>query len=192
MLTMIIGGVRSGKSGYAERLMMDEVKADEVLHYIATSAPYDEEMKQRVKRHQDDRRHYHHQWKTWEQPRHVEQLAASFTAQDRVLLDCLTNLVSNELFVGWEAGLEPWREPAFRQACYEKIRDGIRQLTHTAGHVVVVSNEIGHETVWDDEATLYYGQLLGALHQTFVAEAERVLQMEYGLPLLRKGAKQNG
>ena len=78
-LVFITGGVRSGKSSFAEHYLMDEQAKRNV--YIASGVAVDGEMKERIKRHQDDRENYPVDWVTIEQPRHFEQVVPTIQAR---------------------------------------------------------------------------------------------------------------
>src|SRR4051812_9610181 len=95
----ITGGVRSGKSSFAERKAVEVAsKTGGHLNYLATGVPTDPEMKERIAKHQLDRSSVNHHWKTYEQSVQIGQMADGFNAEDVVLLDCVTTLLNNELF----------------------------------------------------------------------------------------------
>jgi adenosylcobinamide kinase/adenosylcobinamide-phosphate guanylyltransferase len=92
-LLLVLGGARSGKSAYAQRLAQ-KLGGDDVF-FVATAEAWDEDMAQRIARHQQERPAA---WRTLETPRQVGQ-AIAFHLHDTavVLVDCLTLLVSNTL-----------------------------------------------------------------------------------------------
>src|SRR5690554_6184956 len=98
-LIFITGGVRSGKSSFAERFATETAaKTKGRLNYIATGVPFDEEMEKRIDKHRQDRSKGPIPWITREQPVNIGELASLFNNQDVILLDCVTTLVNNELF----------------------------------------------------------------------------------------------
>lgn len=98
-ILFISGGVRSGKSTFAEELAREYAIEEEAnLHYIATSVVIDAEMKERIFLHQKGREKQVLKWTTWEKPVHLGELTCEFQKSDILLLDCLTTLVGNELF----------------------------------------------------------------------------------------------
>ncbi len=98
-LIFISGGVRSGKSSFAEKLAL-KIACEEGggLHYIATGVPSDLEMKERIKKHQHDREAAKYRWITVEQSINIGAIADHFNNRDILLLDCVTTLLNNELF----------------------------------------------------------------------------------------------
>ena len=100
-LTFISGGVRSGKSAFAERLLVEEATAAQGrLLYIASGRAVDKEMKQRIERHKLDRAE--ESWLTIEQPVDLEKVLPFIQQKDFVLWDCLTTWLANELYTEHE------------------------------------------------------------------------------------------
>src|SRR4051812_43140725 len=100
-LTFISGGVRSGKSSYAERLLVvGAAAAKGRLVYIASGRAVDEEMKWRIDRHKLDRAE--EAWLTIEQPVDLEKVLPFIQQNDFVLWDCLTTWLANELYTAHE------------------------------------------------------------------------------------------
>lgn len=187
-ITFITGGVRSGKSSFAERMAIE--KASEIggsLHYIATSEASDDEMKERIARHQRDRQVGGSIWKTWEQATDIGTLASHFQKQDVILLDCLTTLLSNELFAH-----ESNREQLSlkNEEVFQRIWNGIKTIANQCHYLVLVSNEVLSEPVSSSELMMTYCQLLGKLHQQITSNAKQAYVVEVGIPLLMKGEEQ--
>lgn len=185
MIIFITGGVRSGKSSFAETTAV-YYGGQTLIHYIATSARQDGEMLHRIKRHVDDRERSGYRWKTWEQARNIHELEYNFEPNSVILLDCLTNLLTNELFYGWEEKREQWLQKDYRKAVYKKIIDGIIALSEE-NTLIVVSNEVNYGMPLRDSGSYYFAQMLGILHQDIVQISDWVYQVEQGLPILRKG-----
>ncbi|MFA1821987.1 bifunctional adenosylcobinamide kinase/adenosylcobinamide-phosphate guanylyltransferase [Virgibacillus oceani] len=181
-LIFVTGGVRSGKSSFAEEYAASEAntKAGN-LHYIATSKPADEEMVNRIKRHQRDRERSGTAWKTWEWPVDLHEIVPHFKQSDIVLLDCLTILLSNELFRYKDPG-----ESCDKKKIYDAIIDGIVQLTNVVNTLIIVSNEVLTEPMSDEKVVKSYSHLLGKLHQAMVNRAEKAYLVEAGIPILKK------
>ena len=121
----ITGGVRSGKSQFAENIAMERWQSLGIgqLHYIAAMQPSDSEMEKRISRHQEDRRQSGYHWMTWEQPVSIGKMASNFKCDDIVLLDCLTTWLNNELF--FVEG--KWQDEAFQAALLNKcVRESMR------------------------------------------------------------------
>ncbi|MFJ5769496.1 bifunctional adenosylcobinamide kinase/adenosylcobinamide-phosphate guanylyltransferase [Psychrobacillus sp. NPDC093180] len=166
-LVFITGGVRSGKSSFAEKLVMNEQAKRNV--YIASGIAVDEEMKARITRHQDDRLNYPVEWVTIEQPRHMEQILPHIEEDDAILWDCVTTWLANELY---EGQMEEVEKQLF--VTMEKLLEKVQVL-------VIVSNEVLDEPVSKYEYTAFYQEWIGRLHQKLVAKADHAYEMEYGI-----------
>ncbi|MEK4298371.1 bifunctional adenosylcobinamide kinase/adenosylcobinamide-phosphate guanylyltransferase [Oceanobacillus sp. FSL W8-0428] len=178
-LIFITGGVRSGKSAFAERLAIKHaLKTENNLHYIACGIPTDVEMQERIKRHQQDRRQSDFTWRTWEQPIHLSHIANQFTGQDVILLDCMTTLLNNYLF---HEGVDD------TNTVLEYVREDITELCNHAGKVIIVSNEVLQDIPYKNELTRNYQALLGNVHQQIVENADLAILVESGIPLVKKG-----
>lgn len=167
LLTLVIGGARSGKSRYAEELI---ASAPPPWTYVATAEAFDDEMTHRIATHRARRPDG---WETIEAPR---DLAAALTALPRdatVLVDCLTLWLSNLLLAGADIEAESARLEAV--------------LNEMQGRVVLVANEVGFGIVPDNALARRFRDLQGALNQRIAARADRVVLLVAGLPLFVKG-----
>ncbi|MEH7382846.1 bifunctional adenosylcobinamide kinase/adenosylcobinamide-phosphate guanylyltransferase [Bacillus sp. JJ1533] len=187
-IIFITGGVRSGKSSFAEKVAIDKAKKiDGSLHYIATGMPSDHEMKERIIRHQKDRNKSECNWQTWEQSTNIEELASYFKENDVILLDCLTTLLSNELF----SDEADWSNPILhKETVFNRIVTGIKAIEKNCHDLVLVSNELLFEPINSNELLSTYSGLIGKLHQHMVGIANQAYEVQAGLPLLWKGDKQ--
>lgn len=180
-MIFITGGVRSGKSTFAEQLAVKKVKdIDGSLHYVATGVASDEEMGKRIERHQKERAGGN--WKTWEKSTHIEEIAPFFTKEDVVLLDCVTTLLNNELFTQKE-----W-DSSFLDEIFQRLIKGFEAVQSNCAHLILVSNEVLFDTDHND-IVMQYSCMLGKLHQDLVMKAEEAYLIEAGIPILMKGAK---
>ncbi|MFJ7726478.1 bifunctional adenosylcobinamide kinase/adenosylcobinamide-phosphate guanylyltransferase [Neobacillus sp. NPDC097160] len=185
-LIFITGGVRSGKSSLAEKLAIERKRnKDGQLYYIATGVPSDSEMQKRIEMHQKDRQTGEYQWKTIEKPIQIGTLADSISDNDIILLDCVTTLLNNELF----STEQTWNGSYLKQI-KEDIITGIIAIKNRAGTMIVVSNEVLHESLMGSELVFLYGRMLGQIHQDLVREADQAIIVEAGIPIIRKGAGQ--
>ena len=169
-LTLVLGGVRAGKSGFAQRLAGSE---GQVL-FIATAEAGDEEMKTRIEAHQQGRPA---DWDTLEEPINlVGAMKPLLHGYDTVLLDCLTLWVSNLLFRGPD--LESARKGVVPEAerLLELYRSG-------AASWIVVSNEVGLGVMPPTKLGRIYADALGRVNQLVAAEADDVYFMAAGLSL---------
>ncbi|WP_391207428.1 bifunctional adenosylcobinamide kinase/adenosylcobinamide-phosphate guanylyltransferase [Psychrobacillus sp. L4] len=166
-LVFITGGVRSGKSSFAEHYLMNEQAKRNV--YVASGVAVDGEMKERIKRHQNDRENYPVEWVTIEQPRNFEQILPQIQEGDGILWDCVTTWLANELY---DNDMEKVEKALF---------ESIEQLLSKAKVVVIVSNEVLDEPLSKYESVVLYQKWIGRIHQQLVAKAEQAFEMEYGL-----------
>lgn len=179
-LVFITGGVRSGKSTFAERFAVEKaIETGGSLHYLATGVASDSEMEKRIEKHQKDRAESKLQWKTWEQSTHIEELAKEFRQTDILLLDCLTTLVNNELFTHESE----WDE-SFLQNVFDRILTGISGLRESCSMLILVSNEVLYDSIRDSELVFQYSRLIGKLHQQIVCLANTSYLVECGVPIL--------
>jgi adenosylcobinamide kinase/adenosylcobinamide-phosphate guanylyltransferase len=173
-LTLILGGARSGKSAYAERLAAASAGA---VHYIATARrdADDAEFGARIAHHRV-RRPMH-----WRLTEAGADLAAALRAADApggcALVDCLTLCLAGLLCPGEGPADAGW------QARIDALDDA---LANARGRVIVVSNEIGLGVVPLGAQTRHYVDTLGRLNQRIAARSARVFFVAAGLPLALK------
>jgi adenosylcobinamide kinase / adenosylcobinamide-phosphate guanylyltransferase len=178
-LTLILGGARSGKSGFAERLARE--RGGSVL-VVATATAGDAEMARRIAAHRAARPAA---WRTLEAPVAVAERLAAAEPADTIVLDCLTLLVSNLLLAHEAAGAV-----AGEAAVQARVEAELDQLWagFAAGEAtwLVVSNEVGLGLVPPYPLGRRYRDLLGLANQRLAARADRVYLMVAGLPLALK------
>ncbi|MGJ7909780.1 bifunctional adenosylcobinamide kinase/adenosylcobinamide-phosphate guanylyltransferase [Neobacillus sp. LXY-1] len=184
-LVFISGGVRSGKSSFAEKKAVEiHKKTGARLHYLATGMPSDEEMVRRIEKHQQDRITDGYQWITIEQPTRIEKALEWLGVQDIILLDCVTTLLNNEWF-----STSAEMEDTFLLNVKETIVQGISMLKEHAMTVIVVSNEVINDLPSENELVFKYQRVLGHIHQELVRLADEAYLVENGIPIKMKGEK---
>ncbi|MGE7977455.1 bifunctional adenosylcobinamide kinase/adenosylcobinamide-phosphate guanylyltransferase [Psychrobacillus sp. NPDC093200] len=166
-LVFITGGVRSGKSSFAEQYLMNEQALRNV--YVASGVATDKEMEQRIEYHQRDRASYPVEWVTIEQSRHFEQLTVVIKQDDGILWDCVTTWLANELYVSNMEQVE------------KRLFETIDRLLEKVKVMVIVSNEVLDEHLSIYESVVRYQQWIGRIHQRLVINADEAYEMEYGL-----------
>lgn len=176
-LTLVLGGARSGKSDYAQRMI--EASGQAAL-FVATATAGDEEMAARIAAHQASRSEI---WQTLEAPLHVGQAIEQAGTMPWVLLDCMTLLASNVLF----SLPEPVDERAYQQAMSEEVQELLKAYQGHAGQWVIVSNEVGLGLVPPSAISRYYRDALGRANQELAAAADEVVLMVAGIPMMVKG-----
>ena len=166
-VTFILGGARSGKSTYAEKLI-DATGLPKV--YIATAQAFDAEMERRIAEHQARR----DGWTTVDAPLN---LANAIHAQrgkgHAVLVDCLTLWLTNLLMAEYDIA-----------SSYHVLLGVLRSADHP---IVLVSNEVGLGIVPDNALARAFRDHTGRLHQMIGAEAAHVHFIAAGLPIKLKG-----
>ncbi|WP_370224677.1 bifunctional adenosylcobinamide kinase/adenosylcobinamide-phosphate guanylyltransferase [Cytobacillus sp.] len=183
-LIFISGGVRSGKSSFAERTAAGlAMKSEGKLHYIAAGKAYDPEMEARIQRHQDYREKSGLSWTTWEKPSELEEISGNFNNQDIVLFDCLTTLLNNELF----RAEDDWRNREFQESLSFDILRAITEIRKNCRYLIVVSNEVLNEPIGKNELVITYSKILGTLHRNIVGMADEAYLVEAGIPIQMKG-----
>lgn len=181
MLIFITGGVRSGKSSFAEKLAVERSKTN-TLHYIATSMRNDKEMLDRIKKHQEQRKNSSAHWVTWEIEKDMSRLHEQIKASEVMLFDCLTTYVNNNLFRLKNDNYVMLNQSEREQLC-RSIESSFRQLQRNRT-LIVVSNEIFYDSqFYNNEETFVYTQFLGKLHQRIVQIADEAYACENGIPL---------
>jgi adenosylcobinamide kinase/adenosylcobinamide-phosphate guanylyltransferase len=166
-LTLVIGGARSGKSAFAEALL---TATSRPRRYIATAEAWDDEMRDRIARHREDRGA---DWITVEAPLDLAAALASATTTEVVLVDCATLWLTNHLLADHDLGHE--------------TAALVTALAHCAAPVVIVSNEVGWGIVPDNALARRFRDAQGRLNQRLATEAGLVVTVVAGLPLVLKG-----
>ncbi|MCD7736871.1 MAG: bifunctional adenosylcobinamide kinase/adenosylcobinamide-phosphate guanylyltransferase [Lachnospiraceae bacterium] len=167
MFELITGGSGSGKSAYAENRVLSVGAGRRI--YIATMLPYGEDGRQRVERHRKLREKK--QFETIECYTNLKSL--SLPSDGIVLLECMSNLVANEVFELDGAG----------ERTIEEAMRGIEALRRQARHLFVVTNEVFSDGVAYDAETMRYLSFLGAVNQKMAEQADVVTEVVYGIPV---------
>ena len=170
MLTLVLGGARSGRRALAERLTRSAAGSAPPL-YVATAEAVDAEMRDRIARHRADRGTG---WRTVEAPADPAAAIAAAAEAGAVLLDCLTI---------WAATLMHLkRDPDTETA---RLVAAARDLGRP---VVMVANEVGLGIVPDNALARRFRDVAGRMNQQVAAAADRVIFVAAGLPLAFEAA----
>jgi adenosyl cobinamide kinase/adenosyl cobinamide phosphate guanylyltransferase len=160
MLTLILGGARSGKSTRALALAKGRVL------FVATAEALDDEMASRIAVHRAERPA---DWDTLEEPREIARaLRARGDGYDTVIIDCVTLWVANMMDAG---APKPWVDAL------------IEAYEHSRAHWIVISNEVGLGIVPETPLGRRYRDALGVVNQLIAEAADRVTLLVAGLAL---------
>ena len=169
MITLVLGGVRSGKSRFAQELAQSWSRAPV---YLATSRVWDDDHKARIERHVRDRGD---EWTTLE----VEKQLSSVTLEDRlIVVDCVTLWLAN-----WFSDNGSDADAALAQAKAEFDKT----VQTTKNRWIFVSNELGLGVHAATEAGRKFTDVQGFLNQHIAAVADVVVLMVAGIPFALKG-----
>ncbi len=166
-LTLVLGGAASGKSAFAEGIILASGRP---RIYLATAHAFDDEMRTKLTRHRQRRGP---DWRTIEAPLDLGPALAIASDRDAVLLDCITLWLSNHLLADHD--LETAQASLFSA------------LDSCAAPVVMVSNEVGLSVVPENALARRFREAQGRLNQRLAARADLVVNVIAGLPQVLKG-----
>ena len=166
---LVLGGARSGKTGFAEKLAM---RAGDRPLYLATAQALDDEMRERVKMHQQQR---HKRFETLEEPLALAAaIETAATKHDVILVDCLTLWITNLLVANQNVA-----------GAVDGLTAALAKIAGT--RVILVSNEVGWGIVPDNAMARMFRDLAGSTHQRLAEICADVHLVVAGLPLTLKG-----
>ncbi|MBF0200066.1 MAG: bifunctional adenosylcobinamide kinase/adenosylcobinamide-phosphate guanylyltransferase [Desulfamplus sp.] len=173
MVTLVLGGCRSGKSSHA--LALAEAIPNGKKLFLATSVPTDGEMEKRVEKHRNERGR---EWTTIEVPVDLPGCILSHQGLHPptvMVVDCLTLWVSNLMFHGFdEKGISNMTD---------RLRDA---LNNSSSPIFLVSNEVGTGVVPENKLARQFRDFAGYVNQRVAAKAHRVIYMVAGIPWVIK------
>ncbi len=179
---LVTGGARSGKSTFAEKLTREKGKN---IVYIATSIPFDEGMKDRIKKHRESRPK---EWATIEKYKAFNEILENkdFKICDTVILDCMTLMVSNLIL---EKNIN------FDKCSYDqinKIEDDVfkevKELLEVMNdkELIIVTNEVGMGIVPANKLSSIFRDIAGRVNQYLAQKADEVYFSVSGLQMRMK------
>ena len=179
-IVFVTGGAKSGKSAFAESLCIER---NDKTGYIATSIPFDDEMKEKVRLHKERRPS---NWKTYEIYEDVFKIIENVSKEcDTVMLDCITLMVNNLMFKYdmnpqdlSNEELEMMDEYIFNQ--FEKLIEEIRK---TEIYFVFVTNEIGMGVVPANKLSRIYANTVGKINQYVASNSDEAYLVISGIPV---------
>ena len=191
-LIYVTGGAKSGKSKFAEDLLLSLNSGKEKNIYLATSQVFDEEMEMKVLIHKERRQD---KWETIESYKDFyESLKSAFVEEksqgesvfkNNMLVDCLTNMVSNIIF---EDLTIEWEKPTKKQlqSCDRRVEKEVLSLIENLekfNYVVIVSNELGMGIVPATPLGRYFREIAGKMNQLIAEKADEVYFVVSGIPM---------
>lgn len=208
MITLITGGSGSGKSAYAEEYIChaSNKKGCKEKYYIATMQIFDDEGQRKIDRHR--RLRARKGFITIEQPRNIQNAVSKLQSENclktgrSALLECMSNLVANEMFPPADAsGIQA--AEAEKEALddtenmkdYEntkisrvskKVLKEVSILSENVAELVIVTNNVFEDGVSYDESTMNYIKAMGIVNRGLAAMAERVVEVVAGIPVAVK------
>lgn len=169
-IVFIIGGSKSGKTGFA---LAQASSHQGKKAYIATAEALDEEMHERIKRHRSERGVL---WDTHEEPLNIADVLREIDGQYRaIVIDCLTLWLSNVMHSSADIEHET-----------EKFIDILRNKKK-GSHIYIVSNEVGTGIVPGNELAREFRDLAGIMNQQVAKASDEVFMVAAGIPIKIKG-----
>jgi adenosylcobinamide kinase/adenosylcobinamide-phosphate guanylyltransferase len=170
-LIFITGGARSGKSRFAVKLAKQLASK---VTFVATAIAKDEEMRERIRRHQDDRSAH---WRLVEEGKNLSLVLSQLDAScELVIIDCLSFLISNLLLDNAKEG-----------NIVKQVREIAGKVLHLRPTFIVVSNEVGYGVVPPTRLGRSFRDICGQANQIMAEQAQEVYLMVSGIPLRIKG-----
>lgn len=176
-LMLVIGGSGSGKSEFAEHMALKLHDCNRGhLYYVATMVSHDKESDERIYRHV--RRRDNTAFETIERPTGIDSIAVQ--DKDVILLECMSNLLANEMFKG----------DIIDNECVTRILDDVYKL-HNQCDMVIVSNEVSLDGCEYDDITKQYIADISYINRKIADVADTVVEVVAGIPVYIKGSGEN-
>jgi adenosylcobinamide kinase/adenosylcobinamide-phosphate guanylyltransferase len=168
---LVLGGARSGKSSLSLKLCN---KMEGKHYFIATAKAFDDEMKDRIGRHKEERGE---EWETIEEPIGITGRIKGLDREGSIILvDCLTLWLSN-LYMRYESDID---------RVYDEIGKLIASIEDIKGRLVLVSNEVGMGIVPENKLARLYRDASGAMNRKVADKANKVIISFAGCPVVLK------
>lgn len=183
-IILVTGGARSGKSNFAEQLCRNR---DNSTAYIATSIPFDNEMKDRVRKHKESRSS---DWKTYEIYKDIYSIIKELNDNhETIILDCVTLLVNNLMFT-YDIDIDDSNQEEINELeayIKDQVSKLLKEVRTTNLYFVVVTNELGMGVVPGNKLSRVYADIVGRINQQISAESDEVYFVVSGIPMKIKG-----
>ena len=190
-LIFVTGGAKSGKSKFAEEMLLKLNNGKQKNVYLATSIIFDEEMKEKVRLHKERREN---NWVTVETYKNFEISLNDFfknnnKIQHNMLVDCLTNMVTNIIFEERDIDWDNFDKNLYVQIV-EKLNKNVEnsvnellKVSQNFENVIIVSNELGMGLVPSYPLGRYFREIAGKMNQIVAEKADEVYFVVSGIPM---------
>ena len=190
-LIFVTGGAKSGKSKFAEEMLLKLNNGNQKNIYLATSLVFDEEMKEKVQLHKKRRKN---DWFTVETYKNFEiELSNFFENNDKIknnmLVDCLTNMITNIIFENQNIDWNNFEKKLYIQTLKKLNKnvknsvDELLNITNQFENTVIVSNELGMGLVPSYPLGRYFREIAGKMNQIVAEKADKVYFVVSGIPM---------
>ena len=190
-LIFVTGGAKSGKSKFAEEMLLKLNNGKQKNIYLATSLVFDEEMKEKVRLHKKRRKD---EWFTVETYKNFEnELSNFFENNDKIknnmLIDCLTNMITNIIFENQNIDWDNFEKKLYIQTLEKLNKDvehSVIELLNVADqfeNAIIVSNELGMGLVPSYPLGRYFREIAGKMNQIVAETADEVYLVVSGIPM---------
>ena len=190
-LIFVTGGAKSGKSKFAEEILLKLNNGKQKNVYLATSLVFDEEMKEKVRLHKKRRKD---EWFTVETYKNFEnELSNFFENNDKIknnmLVDCLTNMITNIIFENQNIDWDNFEKKLYIQTLEKLNKDvehSVIELLNVADqfeNAIIVSNELGMGLVPSYPLGRYFREIAGKMNQIVAEKADEVYLVVSGIPM---------
>jgi len=184
-LIYVTGGAKSGKSSFAEDLLLGMDNGNQKNIYLATSIVFDEEIKAKVALHKERRQD---KWITAESYKNFSETLKDVLSDERknnMLVDCLTNMISNIIFEEQDINWDKPSEKDFEK-CNISVEKQVNELINVINrfeNTVIVSNELGMGIVPSYPLGRYFREIAGKMNQKIAEIADEVYFVVSGIPM---------
>ena len=190
-LIFVTGGAKSGKSKFAEEMLLKLNNGNQKNIYLATSLVFDEEMKEKVRLHKKRRKN---DWFTVETYRNFKNKLNNFfenndKIKNNMLVDCLTNMITNIIFENQNIDWNNFEKKLYIQTLKKLNKnvknsvDELLNITNQFENTVIVSNEVGMGLVPSYPLGRYFREIAGKMNQIVAEKADEVYFVVSGIPM---------
>ena len=191
-IIFVTGGAKSGKSKFAEELILSLNDGKQENVYLATSLVFDEEMQEKVRLHKERRKN---DWGTVETYKNFENSLNKYfpktenEIKNNMLVDCLTNMITNIIFEEKDVDWDNFDKKSYVKIVeklnknVENIVNELLNITSQFQNTVIVSNELGLGLVPSYPLGRYFREIAGKMNQAVAKRADEVYFVVSGIPM---------